>query len=411
MMRTTNTKPVLRFPEFKEDWKEYRLSDFLTRYSETNKDEEFSLDEILSLSSHYGIVSRRELLEETYSNVNHLSYKKTRLNDLVYGKSISASYPYGLFKVNDFKDGLLSTLYYTFKVKENVLPKFIDCYFSHLNRANNFLKKYVLVGDRYITADADYLLSGQIYLPTKKEEQQKIADFLIQIDNRIAQLKEKKAHLEQYQKGITQKIFSQKLRFKDENGKDFTDWETKKLKDIFTRKSNKNKGSLIKKVLTNSATRGIVSQGDYFDKDIANQNNLEGYYIVDVDDFVYNPRISVSAPVGPLKRNQLVKGVMSPLYTVLKPKIGNLCFYEHYFQTSFWYKYMRGIANYGVRHDRMNITNDDFEKLPLPFPNIKEQEKIASFLNEISQQISLVNEQLEETRTFKKALLSKMFAN
>ncbi len=409
MMRNNNTKPVLRFPEFKEDWNENRLSDFLTRYSETNKDEEFSLDEILSLSSHYGIVSRKELLEETYSNVNHLSYKKTRLNDLVYGKSISASYPYGLFKVNDFKDGLLSTLYYTFKVKENVLPKFIDCYFSHLNRANNFLRKFVLVGDRYITADADFLLSGKISLPTQKEEQKKIADFLIQIDNRITQLSEKKEHLELYKKGITQKIFSQKLRFKDENGKDFPDWETKKLKDVFLRKSIKNKGSLIKNVLTNSATRGIILQGDYFDKDIANQNNLEGYYIVDVNDFVYNPRISVSAPVGPLKRNHLVKGVMSPLYTVLKPKIGELSFYEHYFQTSFWYKYMRGVANYGVRHDRMNITNDDFEKLPLPFPLIKEQEKIASFLNEISQQISFISEQLEETRKFKKGLLQNMF--
>ena len=172
-MRNTSAKPVLRFPEFKEDWKEYKLSQFLTRYSENNKDEEFSIDEILSLSSHYGIVSRKELLEDTYSNVNHLSCKKTRLNDLVYGKSISASYPYGLFKVNDYKDGLLSTLYYTFKVKEFVFPKFLDCYFCHLNRANNFLKKYVLVGDRYITADADYLLSGKIYLPTQKEEQKK----------------------------------------------------------------------------------------------------------------------------------------------------------------------------------------------------------------------------------------------
>ena len=102
---------------------------------------------------------------------------------------------------------------------------------------------------------------------------------------------------------------------------------------------------------------------------------------------------------------------MSPLYTVLKPKSGNLYFFEHYFGTSFWYKYMRGIANYGARHDRMNITNDDFEKLPLPFPNIKEQEKIASFLNELNQQFTSVNEQLEETRTFKRALLSKMFAN
>jgi len=125
MMRNISTKPVLRFPEFKEEWKEFKLSQFLTRYSETNKDEEFNLDDILSLSSHHGIVSRKELLEDTYSKVNHLNYKKTRFNDFVYGKSISANYPFGLFKVNDFKDGLLSTLYFTFKVKNTVYPRLL----------------------------------------------------------------------------------------------------------------------------------------------------------------------------------------------------------------------------------------------------------------------------------------------
>lgn len=208
-----------------------------------------------------------------------------------------------------------------------------------------------------------------------------------------------------------QQIFSQKLRFKDNNGQDFTDWEVKKLGEIFTRKLLKNKASLIKNVLTNSATRGIISQGDYFDNDIANQNNLEGYYIVDLDDFVYNPRISISAPVGPLKRNNLAKGVMSPLYTVLKPRSGNLSFYEHYFNTSFWHKYMRGIANYGARHDRMNITKEDFKKLPLPYPNIKEQTKIANFLSKIDKKINAVNEQIETAKIYKKGLLQKMFCN
>jgi type I restriction enzyme S subunit len=410
-MRNTNTKPALRFSEFKEEWKEKRLSEFLTRYSENNKDGEFSIDEILSLSSHYGIVSRKELLEETYSDVNYLNYKKTRLNDFVYGKSISKNYPFGLFKVNDFKDGLLSTLYFTFKVKENTSPIFLDSYFSHFIRANNFLRKFVLVGDRYITADADYLLSGKIYVPTQIQEQTKIASFLKTIDQRITQLTEKKQQLEIYKKGITQQLFSQQIRFKDENGKEFPKWEMKKLEEVFTRKSTKNKNSLIKNVLTNSATKGIVSQNDYFDKDIANQNNLEGYYIVEIDDFVYNPRISQSAPVGPLKRNNLEKGVMSPLYTVLKCKQGDLGFYENYFDTNFWHKYMRGIANYGVRHDRMNITNEGLEKLPLPFPSIKEQEKIANFLNAISEQIQKVSEQLEETKTFKKGLLNQLFVN
>lgn len=409
MMKSSITKPALRFTEYNEDWIELKLSDFLTRYSETNKNEEFSINEILSLSSHHGIVSRKDLLEDTYSNVNHLNYKKTRLNDFVYGKSISASYPFGLFKVNDYRDGLLSTLYFTFKVKEKVYPKFLDCYFSHLNRTNNFLRKYVLVGDRYITADADFLLSGTIYLPSQKEEQKKITEFLITIDKRLEQLKEKKEYLEQYKKGITQKIFSQQLRFKDEKGNDFPDWEILKLKDIFSRKSLKNNNSILKNVLTNSATRGIILQGDYFDKDIANQNNLEGYYIVDVDDFVYNPRISQSAPVGPLKRNNLIKGVMSPLYTVLKCEKGNLEFFENYFNSNFWHKYMKGIANYGARHDRMNITKDGLEKLHLPFPSIKEQEKISHFLNDIDQQIQLITVQLKQTKKFKKGLLQTMF--
>ena len=402
MMRNTNTKPLLRFSEFKEDWKEYRLSEFLTRYSETNKDEEFSLDEILSLSSHYGIVSRRELLEETYSNVNHLSYKKTRLNDLVYGKSISASYPYGLFKVNDFKDGLLSTLYYTFKVKENVFPKFIDCYFSHLNRANNFLKKLVLVGDRYITADADYLLSGKIHLPTQKDEQKKIADFLIQIDNRIAQLTEKKEHLEQYKKGITQKIFSQKLRFKDENGKDFPDWEYLNGDKLFEPISNKNHNSDLP-ILAISQELGAVPREMINYHISVTEKSVDSYKVVEKGDFI----ISLRSFQGGIEYSEY-KGICSPAYIILRPKVKiSDYFFKTYFKTN---NYIQELCRKleGIRDGKM-ISYKYFSEIKLPFTHSKEQEKIASFLNESSQQIRLVNVQLEETRTFKKALLSKLF--
>jgi type I restriction enzyme, S subunit len=412
-VRDTSVKPVLRFPVFKENWKEYKLSQFLTRYSETNKDEEFRIDEILSLSSHYGIVSRKELLEDTYSNVNHLSCKKTRLNDLVYGKSISASYPYGLFKVNDYKDGLLSTLYYTFKVKENVFPKFLDCYFCHLNRANNFLKKYVLVGDRYITADADFLLSGKIFLPTQKEEQKKITDFLIQFDNRIGQLKEKKENLELYKKGITQKIFSQTLRFKDENGKDFPDWEKKKFENIFKRIATKNIENN-KNVLTISAQYGLISQQDFFNKSVS-ASDVTGYYLLKKGDFAYNKSYSKGYPMGaikPLKKYE--KGVVSTLYICFNIKDNSYVdFYEHYFESGKINRQIHKIAQEGARnHGLLNLSVIEFFKdIDILKPHIKEQEKIASFLNEISKQIALVNDQIEETRTFKKALLSKMFAN
>ena len=399
-MRNNNTKPVLRFPEFKEDWNFFYGNEQFEPISNKNHNSDLP---ILAISQEFGAVPRDLInYQISVTDKSVSSYKVVEKGDFIISlRSFQGGIEYSEYK------GICSPAYIILRPKREIQDYFFKYYLKTYRYIQHLQSKLEGIRDGKMIS---FKYFSEIKLPFPSLiEQKKIADFLIQIDNRITQLSEKKEYLELYKKGITQKIFSQKLRFKDENGKVFPDWETKKLKDVFLRKSIKNKGSLIKNVLTNSATRGIILQGDYFDKDIANQNNLEGYYIVDVNDFVYNPRISVSAPVGPLKRNHLVKGVMSPLYTVLKPKIGELSFYEHYFQTSFWYKYMRGVANYGVRHDRMNITNDDFEKLPLPFPLIKEQEKIASFLNEISQQISFISEQLEETRKFKKGLLQNMF--
>jgi len=75
-------------------------------------------------------------------------------------------------------------------------------------------------------------------------------------------------------------------------------WQFQLLKDLAKRCTQKNTKNHHTRVLTNSAEHGVVDQRDYFDKDIANQNNLAGYFIVDKGDYVYNPRISISAPVA-----------------------------------------------------------------------------------------------------------------
>lgn len=188
------------------------------------------------------------------------------------------------------------------------------------------------------------------------------------------------------------------------------DWGAVPLRELANRKVDKNTDSEVSRVLTNSATKGVVDQADYFDKGIANLNNLGGYYLVDVGDYVYNPRISVSAPVGPINKNKLGKGVMSPLYSVFRFSKTENDFYEIYFKSSHWHRYMCHVANYGARHDRMNITMDDFMNLPLPVVGIKEQQKIASFLTAVDDKLNLLRRKRDGLQTYKRGVMQQLFS-
>lgn len=284
---------------------------------------------------------------------------------------------------------------------ENVDNKFFELC---LNRLKIFIES---TGVPQLTAPQ---LSGYKLAFPEIDEQQKIAEFLSSVDKKISLLKEKYALLEQYKKCVMQKLFKQEIRFKDDGGSEFPDWQEMPLSELSLKVSSKNKDESVTQVLTNSAKDGIMNQGDYFNKDIANQGNLGGYTIVEKDDFVYNPRISELAPVGPIKRNHKGQGVMSPLYTVFKFKDKSLLdFVEQYFNTSMWHRYMHSIANFGARHDRMNITTSDFYALPVPIPCQKEREKIVAFIEALNSKCDAVKSQLELTQTFKKGLLQQMF--
>ncbi len=186
------------------------------------------------------------------------------------------------------------------------------------------------------------------------------------------------------------------------------DWDVKELNSLAKRRTERNNGN-INRVLTNSAVNGVVDQRDYFDKDIANQNNLDNYFIVDLGDYVYNPRISVTAPVGPISKNKVGKGVMSPLYTVFRFDNDNNDFFDHYFKTSYWHKYLQEISNTGARHDRMSISNDDFMKMPLPYPEQKEQQRIADCLSSLDDLITAEAQKLDAYKAHKKGLMQELF--
>lgn len=196
------------------------------------------------------------------------------------------------------------------------------------------------------------------------------------------------------------------LRFKG-----FTDaWEERKLEEISDKVTEKNKNSEFVETLTNSAEFGIINQRDFFDKNISSEKNLNGYYIVREDDFVYNPRISNYAPVGPIKRNKLGRtGVMSPLYYVFRPYNIDKKFLEYYFDTTVWHKFMKINGDSGVRADRFAIKDSIFKTMPIPYPSIEEQRKIGKFFDNLNDIIALHQRKCDQTKELKKTMLQKMF--
>lgn len=181
------------------------------------------------------------------------------------------------------------------------------------------------------------------------------------------------------------------------------------MNKLAMRINTRNHENLITRVLTNSAIDGVVDQSDYFDREVANTKNLENYFVIDKGDYVYNPRISATAPVGPISKNKIGKGVMSPLYTVFRFENHNNEFYEQYFKTTLWHHYLKSISNTGARHDRMSISNDSFMRMPLPYQSEEEQEKIAECLSSLDDLIAAEDKKLEGLKAHKKGLMQKLF--
>lgn len=188
-----------------------------------------------------------------------------------------------------------------------------------------------------------------------------------------------------------------------------SEWEIKYLKELVIPQITKNTDKKVKCTLTNSANRGIVKQQEYFDKTISNTENIDGYYLVNEGDYVYNPRISVTAPCGPINKSHIDEvGIVSPLYTVFRFINESNDYYENYFHGSSWYRYMNEIANYGARSDRMNVTNKDFFSMPLPYPPLNEQQKISDILSTQDKVIELKEKLLKEKEKQKKYLMQNL---
>lgn len=240
-------------------------------------------------------------------------------------------------------------------------------------------------------------------------EQQKIASFLTAIDDRIQLLQKKKAKLEAYKKGVMQKLFSQEIRFKDENGNDFPDWGEKGLGDLCEKAQSGGTPKSTNRDYYNGdipflSISDMTTQGKYL-KHTSKSISQEGLqnsssWVVPPNSLIY----SMYASVGFVSINKIPIATSQAVMNIIL-KEGYELEYFYYYLLYFQSK----IHRYIETGTQGNINAQIVKNLLVPIPSLLEQRKIASFLSQLDELIDSIEKKIEGTSTFKKGLLQKMF--
>ena len=398
------SKPEIRLKGFEGEWIKVLLGELFKERVESDIH-----GEMLSVTMNKGIIlaSENGLYDNSNSDKSH--YKLVKIGDIAYN---SMRMWQGASGCSDY-EGIVSPAYTVLKPNEGICSPFFATLFKNKKMINSFrLHSQGLTSD---TWNLKYPAFSKIaaYYPLSQDEQSVIAEYFKSLASMIQATIKKIASLKQLKSASLISMFPQngeskpRVRFKEFEG----EWESVPLSQFSKKVTKKNLNLEYRITLTNSAEYGIINQLDFFDHEISNGDNIRGYYIVENDDFVYNPRISVSAPVGPINRNLLgYAGVMSPLYYVFKVFGIDKDYLSVFFKTKLWHKFMKDNGNSGARFDRLSITDDVFVQMPILYPsNPKEQQKIASFFTNLDKQISLQEQRLEKLKQIKAACLDKMF--
>lgn len=241
----------------------------------------------------------------------------------------------------------------------------------------------------------------QTAIPSR-QEQQKIADFLTSVDTKVNQLTEKHRLLKEYKKGVMQQIFSQQIRFKNEDGKTFSEWEYKKGNEVFDSISDKKHNSDLPILAITQEYGAIPRELINYDVQVT-ENSVSGYKVVQKGDFI----ISLRSFQGGIEYSQY-HGICSPAYIILRPNIEVVDdFFKYYLKTHNFIQEMKKRLE-GIRDGKI-LSYKYFSEINIPYPCVNEQQKIAQFLQSIDNKIDAVSEQIEKTTQFKKGLLQQMF--
>ena len=257
------------------------------------------------------------------------------------------------------------------------------------------------------------LKSIKTYNPSL-QEQQKIVKLLSMLDERLEVQNKIIEDLKKLKSAICEKLFSSP---KDKQPQIrlygfFGDWHFVRLSDICHRICRKNTGEQCKQVLTIAAQYGLVSQEEFFNKNVASEN-LSGYYLLQKGDFAYNKSYSGDYVWGTVKRlDNYEQGVLSPLYICFRPDPARVDsdFLIYYFESKKWHKTVANIAGEGARnHGLLNISVVDYFNTIHCIPSMDEQKQIAQIIGTLLSKIAREQRMLNCYAAQRQYLLRQMF--
>ena len=237
-------------------------------------------------------------------------------------------------------------------------------------------------------------------------EQQKIAEFMSAVDERIAKLKRKKELLEEYKRGMMQKLFSQEIRFKDEDGNDFPDWTYGALSEFLNERNDQAPESEDYPLMAFMAGRGVAPKGERYNREFLVKSDSKKYKRTEKGDFIYS---SNNLETGSIGLNRFGSASISPVYSIFSVRENCLSEYigRALRQPAFIYQMIR--FRQGVVYGQWRIHERNFLQIKWRFPSLPEQMKIGGALNQIDTKIASLSSQIEKGQEFKRGLLQKMF--
>ncbi|MCD8841196.1 restriction endonuclease subunit S [Staphylococcus arlettae] len=405
MTNEVKNVPELRFPEFSEEW------------------EEKILDEVSTFSKGKGI-SKNDLSKDgtscilygelytTYDFIINKIKSKTLLDtkNLVKGKKNQVLIPSSgetpldiatAAVINTTEDMLLGGDINVLTPVQKYDGKFISLSINGKNKSN--LSKYAQ-GKSVVHLYNNDIKKLKIKFPVKNSEQRKIGDFFSKLDRQIELEEQKLEKLEEQKKGYMQKFFSQELRFKDENGNDYPEWEEKKLGDILER-GNKDKVDEIGKY--RRLTISLHGKGLYEVKQERKTKDTRPFYQRFEGELIIGKQNFFNGSIAIVTRE--FNGFICS-NAIMSYKISNHMNRKYLLEYLLQNDFLRKNEYLADGTGQKELSEKKFEELEIKLPNsINEQQKIGVFLERLDNLIEKQSNKLELLKQRKKSFLQKMF--